>query len=66
MMCDIVERNGERMVVDPFSGRRFPPYEEALILGNLRIAEEEHAKAKAEQPQAKTKKTTIPTFLQKH
>ena len=58
MMPKIITKEGEEMVVDSMSGRRYPPNEEALILGSIKVAkkEAEEAKEQADEPE-------IPVFL---
>ena len=60
MMPRIIDKDGEKMVVDFMSGRRFPPDEEALVLGSIRLAEEDAKKKKDKPPVVKT---TLPNFL---
>lgn len=40
-MYDIVERNGQTIVVDHFTGQPIPEDEQACIVGTLRKAEQE-------------------------
>lgn len=62
MMPKIIIKDGEEMIVDFMSNRRYPPDEEGFILGHMRAAEKQAEEGAATKKVAEPQ-SEIPNFL---